>query len=128
MTCLSLREIPEQMVHCTQCAKPIVQSEARLGQAQARFICTTGPLGGTENNHLSSSHVSSVLELTHEPCSAGECRAQGELSLDLGCWSAAIQGAVVPPRAERQLSAGKMGLLPTKLLRTVAKKLRFGRH
>lgn len=57
MTCLSVREIPEQIVHCTRCDKPILQSEARLGQSEACFICTTVPLGGMKNNNLSSSHL-----------------------------------------------------------------------
>lgn len=70
MTCLSLREIPEQAVHCTQGDKPILQSQACLGRSEACSICTAVPLGGMKNNNLSSSHFSTELELTHEPGTA----------------------------------------------------------
>lgn len=70
MTCLSLREIPEQIVHCTQCDKPILQSKACLGQSEACFICATVPLGGMKNSNLSSFHFSTGLGLTHEPGTA----------------------------------------------------------
>lgn len=89
MTCLSLGEIPEQIVHCTGCGKPILQSEACLGQPEARFICAALPLGGMKNNNLSSSRFSTGLGLTHEPGTGA-----GPVQLRLGLvWSSAAPTA-----------------------------------
>lgn len=53
MTCLSLREISEQIVDCTQYDKSILQSKACQNPSEAAFICITVPLGTIKNNLLS---------------------------------------------------------------------------
>jgi len=68
MAWLSLGEIPEQIIDCTQYVTSILQSKACLDQSEACSICITVLLGGIKKTCLAST----APEIIHEP-SAGYC-------------------------------------------------------
>lgn len=77
MTCLSLGEISEQIIDCTQYDKSVMQSKACQNQSEAGFICITVPLGTIKNNLLSF-HFALCLSSSMSPVQLGlrvQCRA-----------------------------------------------------